>query len=196
MRKFTVEERRARLSRRHHLAPANRAASATEVARDIVGFHSTDPATVFVAAWARMKNADVAGIERELYEDRSLVRVLVMRRTAFVLPPEEAAIALAACVRSVGQVQRRQLVQWIEKAAIAKDGARWLRKLEESTFDAVAARGAATAVQVSQDGPLLRREVGGGGGTRNEARGSPAAFVVPPLAARAPRVGAGPSRAE
>ncbi len=113
MRKFTVEERRARLSRRHHLAPANRAASATEVARDIVGLHSTDPATVFVAAWARMKNAEVAGIEHELYEDRSLVRVLVMRRTAFVLPPEEAAIALAACVGSVGQVQRRQLVQWI-----------------------------------------------------------------------------------
>src|SRR5258708_3784438 len=182
MRKFTVEERRARLSRRHHLAPANRAASATEVARGIVGLHGTDPATVFVAAWARMKNAEVAGIEQELYEDRSLVRVLVMRRTAFVLPPEEAAIALAACVRSVGQVQRRQLVQWIEKAAIAKDGARWLRKLEESTFDAVAARGAATAVQVSQDVPLLRRELVVRVGTRNEARISLASFVLRLLA--------------
>src|SRR5713101_7355637 len=131
MRKFTVEERRARLSRRHHLAPANRAASATEVARDIVGLHSTDPATVFVAAWARMKNAEVAGIEHELYDDRSLVRVLVMRRTAFVLPPDLAAIALAACARSVGQVQRKQLVQWIEKSGVAKDGARWLSKHEE-----------------------------------------------------------------
>src|SRR5260370_16330464 len=115
MRKFTVEERRARLSRRHHLAPANRAVSATEVARDIVGLHSTDPATVFVAAWARMKNAEVAGIERELYEDRSMVRVLVMPRTASVLPPEEAAMALAPCVRSVGQVQRRQPVRWMQK---------------------------------------------------------------------------------
>src|SRR5712692_6512015 len=182
MRKFTVEERRARLSRRHHLALANRAVSATEVARDIVGLHSTDPATVFVAAWARMKNAKVAGIEQELYEDRSLVRVLVMRRTAFVLPPEEAAIALAACVRSVGQVQRRQLVQWIEKAGVAKDGAVWLRKLEESTFDAVAARGAATAVQVSQDVPLLRRELVVAKGTRNEARVNLGSFVLRLLA--------------
>ena len=182
MRKFTVEERRARLSRRHHLAPANRAASATEVARDIVGLHSTDPATVFVAAWARMKNADVAGIERELYEDRSLLRVLVMRRTAFVLPPEEAAIALAACVRSVGQVQRRQLVQWIEKAGIAKDGARWLNTLEESTFKAVAARGTATAVQVSQDVPPLRRELVVAEGTRNEARVNLGSFVLRLLA--------------
>src|SRR6266446_6939753 len=118
MRKFTVEERRARLARRHHLAPANRTASATEVARDIVGLHSTDPATVFVAAWARMKNADVAGIERELYDERSLVRVLVMRRTAFVLPPDLAAIALAACSRSVGKVQRTQLQKWIEKSGV------------------------------------------------------------------------------
>ena len=182
MRKFTVEERRARLSRRHHLAPANRAASATEVARDIVGFHSTDPATVFVAAWARMKNADVAGIEREIYEDRSLVRVLVMRRTAFVLPPEEAAMALAACVRSVGQVQRKQIVQWIEKAGIAKDGARRLKKLEESTFEAVAARGTATAVQVSQDVPLLQRQLVVGEGTRNEGRVSLGSFVLRLLA--------------
>src|SRR5260370_9702501 len=172
MRKFTVEERRARLSRRHRLAPANRAASATEVARDIVGVHSTGQATVFVAAWARMKNAEVAGIEQELYEDRAVVRVLVMRRTAFVLPPEEAAIALAACVRSVGRVQRRQLVQWIEKAGVAHDGAGWLRKLEESTFDAVAARGAASAVQVSQDVALLRRDLVVGEGTTNEARAS------------------------
>ncbi len=182
MRKFTVEERRARLARRHHLAPANRASSATEVARDIVGLHSTDPATVFVAAWARMKNAEVAGIERELYEDRSLVRVLVMRRTAFVLPPEEASIALAACVRSVGHVQRRQLVHWIEKAGIARDGARWLKKLEESTFEAVAARGSATAVQVSQDVPLLRRELAVAEGTRNEARVNLGPFVLRLLA--------------
>jgi len=182
MRKFTAEERRARLSRRHHLAPANRAASATEVARDIVGLHSTDPATVFVAAWARMNNAEVAGIEHELYEDRSLLRVLVMRRTAFVLPPEEAAMAIAACVRSVGQVQRRQLVQWIEKAGIAKDGARWLKKLEESTFEAVAARGTATAIQVSQDVPPLRRALVVAEGTRNEARVNLGSFVLRLLA--------------
>src|SRR5713101_4126207 len=131
MRKFTAEERRARLAMRHHLAPRSHVKTATEVARDLVGLHSTDPATVFVSAWARMKNADVEGIERELCDDRSLVRVLVMRRTAFVLPPDVAAIALAACVRSVGQAQRKQLVQWIEKAGVAKDGARWLSKHEE-----------------------------------------------------------------
>ncbi len=170
------------MARRHHLAPASRIKTATEVARDMVGLHSTDPATVFVAAWARMKNAEVAGIEHELYDDRSLVRVLVMRRTAFVLPPDLAAIALAACARSVGQVQRKQLVQWIEKSGVAKDGARWLHKQEELAFKAVAARTSATAVQVSHDVPPLRRQVLLAEGTRNEARVSLTPFVLRLLA--------------
>jgi hypothetical protein len=182
MRKFTAEERRARLAIRHHLAPRSRVKSATEVARDIVGLHSTDPATVFVSAWARMKNADVEGIEGELYDDRSLVRVLVMRRTAFVLPPDVAAIALAACSRSVGRVQRNQLVKWIEQAGMARDGAGWLRKLEESTFTAVAARSQATAAQVSADVPLLRQALVVAEGTRNEARVNLGSFVLRLLA--------------
>jgi hypothetical protein len=182
VRRFTPEERRARLARRHHLAPANRVATATEVARDIVGLHSTDPATVFVSAWARMKNADMAGIERELYDDRSLVRVLVMRRTAFVLPPDLAGIALAACSRSVGRVQRRQLEQWIDKAGIARNPSAWLRKLEQSTFEAVAARGTATAAQVSSDVPTLQRRLQLAVGTRNETSVTLAPFVLRLLA--------------
>jgi len=129
-----------------------------------------------------MKKADVAGIERELYDDRSLVRVLVMRRTAFVVPPDLAAIALAACGRSVGHVQRKQLVQRIETAGIATDGARWLRELEDETFDAVAARRTATAVQVSQDVPLLRQEFVVGEGSRNEARVNLGPYVLRMLA--------------
>ena len=105
-----------------------------------------------------------------------------MRRTAFVLPPDVAAIALAACSRSVGRVQRNQLVKWIEQAGMAKDGAGWLRKLEESTFAAVAARSHATAGQVSADVPLLQAALVVAGGTRNEARVNLGSFVLRLLA--------------
>jgi len=152
------------------------------VARDIVGLHSTDPATVFASAWARMKDAEVEGIERELYDDRTLVRVLVMRRTAFVLPPDLAAIALTACSRSVGRVQRKQLEQWIGKAGIAKNAAAWLKKLEEATFEAVEARGTATAAQVSSDVPLLQRKLRLAVGTGNETTVTLAPFVLRLLA--------------
>src|SRR5437879_3255585 len=105
-----------------------------------------------------------------------------MRLTAFVLPPDVAAIALASCSRSVGRVQRNQLVKWIEQAGMASDGAGWLRKLEESTFTAVAARSQATAAQVSADVPLLRQALVVAQGTRNEARVNLGSFVLRLLA--------------
>jgi Winged helix DNA-binding domain len=178
MKRFTDEERRARLARRHHLEPKSRVRAATDVARDLVGLHGTDPATVFAAAWARMRDADVAGIERELYDDRSLVRVLVMRRTMFVLPPDLAAIALVACSRSVAEVQRRQLVKWIELAGIAKNGGTWLKKVEEATFEALAARGHATAVDLHKDVPLLGRQIVLRDSKGNETRQNIGPFVI------------------
>jgi hypothetical protein len=125
-----------------------------------------------------MGNAQVAEIERELYDRRSLVRVLVMRRTLFVLPPDVAAIALVACARSVAHVQRRQLVKWIELAGIAKNGAAWLKKLEGSTFEALAARGHATAVDLSKDVPLLGRQIVLRDSKGNEARRNIGPFVI------------------
>ena len=46
-----VAERRARLAARHHLAP--RAATVPDAVADIIGLHGTDPASVYLSAWAR-----------------------------------------------------------------------------------------------------------------------------------------------
>jgi hypothetical protein len=75
MRRIGVEERRARLGLRHHLAAAARA-GVVEAARDLVGLHGTDPASVYLAARARMAVPEVAAVDRALYEDRELVRIL------------------------------------------------------------------------------------------------------------------------
>ena len=45
-RRFTVDERRARLAWRHGLAAARRAADVVEAARRMVCLHGTDPATI------------------------------------------------------------------------------------------------------------------------------------------------------
>ncbi|MDB5066723.1 MAG: hypothetical protein JWM18_3157 [Chloroflexi bacterium] len=50
MRRIGAGERRARLARRHHLAPGARASGRVEVANGLVALHATDPATVFLAA--------------------------------------------------------------------------------------------------------------------------------------------------
>src|ERR1700680_3973614 len=136
MRRFTVEERRARLLHRHHLAGEAQVAGAVEVARDLVGLHATDPSSVFLAAAARMRAPRVAAIERELYERRSLVRMLGMRRTMWVLPVELASIVQAACTKSIAIRERRTLVQILEQAGVA-DASRWLDRVGTATVKAL-----------------------------------------------------------
>src|SRR2546430_15668190 len=102
-------QRRARLGRRHRLAPGTRASDPADVARDLVALHGTDPSTVYLSAWARMTGGDVAAMERALYEDRTLIRLLAMRRTVFVIPVELAPAVLTASSRLVAAQERKRL---------------------------------------------------------------------------------------
>src|SRR5437588_10294149 len=115
-----VGERRARLAVRHHLACERRAEAVAEVARDLVALHSTDPASVYLSAFARLRQPEVAAIDRALYEERSVVRILGMRRTMFVVPLELVPVVHAACTRALVPAQRRLLVPLIEGAGIAE----------------------------------------------------------------------------
>ena len=159
VRRIDVQERRARLGLRHHLAPAARAAGVVEVARDLVGLHATDPASVFLAAAARMRTPAVEAVERALYEDRLLLRMLGMRRTMFVVPVELAPVVHAACTQAIAVTQRRITVQLLDRSGIAEDPARWLEEVEAATLKALQARGTATATELGEDEPRLRRQV-------------------------------------
>ena len=141
MRSFGPGQRRARLAVRHALTPAATARSPIEVARRLVALHSTDAASVYLSVWSRMPGATVAEVEHALYEQRTLVRMLGMRRTVFVLPVELAPIVHAACTEAIAARERRKLVQYLEEGGIARDGARWLAAVEAETRDALAARG-------------------------------------------------------
>ncbi len=154
-RRIGVEERRARLGVRHHLAANAQAGSAAEVARDLVGLHGTDPASVYLAAGARMITGEPSVLERALYDERSLVRMLGMRRTMFVVPLDLAPVVQAACTRKVAVQERRRLVQHLDQAGVAPDPGSWLKDVEESTLRALEARGEATAAELSDDEPRL-----------------------------------------
>lgn len=154
-----VDQRRARLANRHRLAPGALAMDPTEVARSMVALHGTDPSTVYLSVWARTSNGDVASMERALYEDRTLVRLLAMRRTVFVVPTEVAPIALAACSRAVAARERKQLVGWLTEAKVATDVEAWLTEVERVALRALIDRGEATAAELSGDDPRLRVEL-------------------------------------
>ncbi|WP_406341149.1 winged helix DNA-binding domain-containing protein [Streptomyces sp. NBC_00648] len=166
--KITAEARRARLGTRHLLTPAARAATPEAVADALVALHATDPATVYLAVAARMGNASVGELERALYEDHSLVRMLCMRRTMFVLPRALAPVADAAAARAVAVRERAGLAKVIEEQ-LGFD-AKWFAATQEAVLAALAARGEATAAQLADDVPDLKSQIVQAPGKPYEAR--------------------------
>lgn len=169
MRHIDNHERRARLGIRHLLAPGTQADDVVRVTRDLVALHSTDPATVMLSALARMRGGTIAAIEDALYEQRTLVRLLGMRRTMFVVPTELVGVVLASSTRALLPGERRRTVGLIEDSAVAPDGEVWLKAVEEETLAALRERGQATAAQLSGDVPGLREQIVAARGARNEA---------------------------
>ena len=157
IRQVSVAERRARLAVRHHLA--ERARTVTDAVTDIIALHGTDPASVYLSAWARTGTADQAAIEHALYEECSLVRMLGMRRTVFVVPAVLVPMIQAACTDQIAERLRRQLTQVVQEAGIAPDAATWLKEVGAATVRALAARGSATGAELSADEPRLRTQI-------------------------------------
>jgi DNA glycosylase AlkZ-like len=159
-------ERRARLASRHRLVPAERANDVVDVVRSVVALHATDPASVYLAERARLHAPTVASVEQALYEERSLVRLLGMRRTMFVVPVGLAPIVQSACTEAIAVVERRKLVGHIEQGGVAADGEAWLTRVGEATVAALEKRGEALATELSADVPDLATEMKVGEGTR------------------------------
>jgi winged helix DNA-binding protein len=168
MRRVTVEERRARLGRRHRLAAEARTDDVVEVARSLVGLHATDPASVFRSAAVRMLDPSVVAVEDALYEQRSLVRMLGMRRTMFVVPDETVPVIQSACTDAIAERERRRLAKDVEAAdvAAAGEGEAWLTAAEEAVHAALAARGPAFGAELSADVPALRETYSYGEGKK------------------------------
>jgi hypothetical protein len=158
---ITAEKRRARLARRHRLdGSAPSALAATEA---VCVLHATDPATVFLSVLARSTRATIASIEAALYEQRSLVRMLAMRRTMFVVPMGLAPVIHAAASLEVATRIRRQMVSELGRLPteplLPKDVGAWLRRVEAGTERALAELGGATGTQLSAAEPRLRTAI-------------------------------------
>jgi Winged helix DNA-binding domain len=157
--RITIAERRARLALRHHLAANHRAGTPDEVAGDLVGLHGTDPATVYLSALARLRAPAIQPIEAALYEARSLVRMLGMRRTMFVVPRELSPIVQAACTSAIAAQERRRLLTLLAEAGVAGDPGAWLADVEAATLEALEQRGEATAMELGETEPRLRHQL-------------------------------------
>ncbi|RSN35069.1 hypothetical protein DMC61_06510 [Amycolatopsis sp. WAC 04169] len=158
--KIGTAQLRARLATRHRLTtPAESVLAAADA---VVALHATDPASVHLSAWARVKGDGVAELESALYEERTLIRMLGMRRTVFVLGHENAALVQAACSADIAKKQRRLLEQHLGTQGHPEnvpEPERWLAEVEDATERALKARGSATAQELSHDEPRLKQQL-------------------------------------
>ena len=159
MRAIDTAERRARLARRHRLVPGHRARDVVEATRSVVCLHATDPATVYLSAWARVDGMAVGDLERALYVERSLVKHLAMRRTLFVFPRETLGVAQAGASNRVADTERRRLIRDVERAGLHEDGARWLAEASDQVLAALAGGREATSSELRDDLPLLEGSI-------------------------------------
>lgn len=155
MRTIDSAERRARLARRHRLAAEAPADDPVDAARSVVCLHATDPATVHLSAWARVEAFEVADLERALYEERTLVKHMAMRRTLFVVPTDDLGIVQGAAGDRVAGQERRRLCKQVEGAGLFDDGEGWLARAEREVLAALGGGREASSSELRAELPVL-----------------------------------------
>ena len=159
MHRIYAAERRRRIGTRHALAAPRPGDDLARLADDMAGVHATDPASVYMELRARTRDLTRADIERVLYDDRTLVKVLGMRRTMFVASPAFAGVINAATAVDIAVRERKRLYQMLDGAGITKQPERWVAEVERDTLDALHELGEATAADLTKRVPGLREQI-------------------------------------
>ena len=150
-------------------APAKiKAWRAERAAADLAGLHSSDPTTVVLSTWARVRGFEAADLEAALYEERSLLRMLVMRRTLFVVPRALAGPMDVACARANAAAERRRLARMLGEQGVSRRPERWIAETEEQVLEALA-NGERSAPELTAVVPRLGKKLTFGEGSRWQA---------------------------
>ncbi|WP_028636266.1 winged helix DNA-binding domain-containing protein [Nocardioides sp. URHA0032] len=159
MRTVTDGERRQRLARRHALAPAHHAADPLEATRAMTVLHATEAPSVYLSLWARVNGLTVADVDRALYDDRSLVKQLAMRRTLFVFPRDLLPAAWGSASARVAAAHRVRLAKDVECGGVATDGAAWVDAAEAAVLARLADGSELSASELREQVPALAGRV-------------------------------------
>jgi len=140
-------ERRARIATRHGIDPTRRLPDPETATRAMTVLHSTEPATVYLSLLARVDDLTVEALDAALYDERSLVKQLAMRRTLFVFPRDLLPAAWGSASARVAANEWQRVTKDVAASGLAADGDAWLT--------------AACAAVLSrlEDGPLGAQEL-------------------------------------
>jgi hypothetical protein len=136
------------------VAPPFRVGSVEAAADAMVCLHATDPTGLYLSAWARVDGFTVQDLDAALYEDRTLVKHLAMRRTLFAVTRELLPVVQAASSNRVAGVERRRLEKEVREAGFVEDAETWFDAVTAAALDGLA-DGPLSATQLREREPLL-----------------------------------------
>lgn len=155
MRHIPDAERRARLATRHALTPDSAAATPEAATEAMTVLHATEAPSVYLSLWARVRALSVADVDRALYDDRSVVKQLAMRRTLFVFPRDLLPAAWGSASARVAGAHRARLVKDVVAHALATDGEAWLTAATQATLERLSDGSALSAAELREQVPEL-----------------------------------------
>lgn len=147
MRQVSDDERRTRLAHRHGFV--DRPRDVMDLAAGLAGIHSTDPVSVFIAAAARRVIDTVEEMESALYEKRTCLRMLGMRRTLFVVPVDHAAAVQRGYTDAFVAREKRRLAGWLEATDVASDGMAHIDRMTQLVLALVEEAGEASTRELT-----------------------------------------------
>ena len=126
MRHITDDERRQRLARRHALARGHRHSDPLSATTGMTVLHATEAGSVYLALVARVQELDASDVDRALYDDRTMVKQLAMRRTLFVFPRDLLPAAWSSAGARTAEFERRKISKDLVASGRTTDGDAWL----------------------------------------------------------------------
>jgi hypothetical protein len=153
--RMSVLERRTRLALRHRLAPGAGGRDAVETAASLVCLHATDPSTVYLSLRARVDGLVVEDVGRALYDERSLVKHLAMRRTLWGFTRDLLPAGQAGASDRVAAGERRRLIRDVERFGVRDDGTLWLADACAQVLSALEGGREATQAELRSELPIL-----------------------------------------
>jgi hypothetical protein len=129
------------------------------VVHRLVALHATDAPSVYLSVLARVPGLRLDDVRAALNDRRTLVRVLAMRRTLFVVPRDLVPVVHAGASVAVGRRLRARLLKELATIPMdppVTDPEAFLAGAEEQVHQVLAEHGPLTGAQLSARAPALR----------------------------------------
>ncbi|GAA3027590.1 winged helix DNA-binding domain-containing protein [Gordonia defluvii] len=159
--RITDEQRRARQWHRQLLDRHEAPPTVAAVADRLVALHATTASTVYLSTWARAPQLTVGDVDAALYEHRSVVKHLGMRRTLFVTSQDVLDEVLGAVSARVAASERTNMLRDLRRSPDIDDPDTWIDTACAAALAALDAGGPQPTRQLRAAVPILAQRIEG-----------------------------------